>query len=58
MKRGMAMRDKLLYRCLIRYIAGDREGSMELLQKAMELEQGNRLLVPIHEILKAKGEIA
>ena len=49
------MKEKLLYRGIIRYIAGDREVAAELLEQAV---YEGRLMVPIREIIKAKGEIA
>jgi hypothetical protein len=51
------MKEKLLYRSIIRYIAGDREGAVKLLEQAIQVG-GGRLMVPIREIIRAKGEIA
>ena len=48
------MKEKLLYRSIIRYIAGDREGAEKLMEQAV---YEGRLMVPIREIIKAKGEI-
>ncbi len=51
------MKEKLLYRSIIRYIAGDREGAEKLMEQAIHAGDG-RLMVPIREIIRAKGEIA
>ena len=53
------MKEKLLYRSIIRYIAGDREGAEKLMEQAADAQyREGRLFVAIEEILKAKGEIA
>ena len=51
------MKEKLLYRSIIQYIAGDVEGARKLLEQAIHTD-GGRLMVPVREILKSKGEIA
>jgi len=53
------MKEKLLYRSIIRYIAGDREGAEKLMEQAAEAEwREGHLFVAIEEMLKVKGEIA
>ena len=51
------MKEKLWYRCVIQLMAGNKEGAVKLLEQAIQVG-GGRLMVPIREIIRAKGEIA
>ncbi len=57
------MLEKYLARAVVQYLGGDRERFNELVTKAIGIHkgaygEGGHLYVPIHEIIKAKGEMA